>query len=76
MIRFLFDSARKRMSTVLELKDTDRNENGYPRRLHVKGASEIVLETCSHYLDASGSKQALDDQMKQQLNQQIQNYAK
>jgi Ca2+ transporting ATPase len=76
MIRFLFDSARKRMSTVLELKDSDKNENGYPRRLHVKGASEIVLETCTHYLDVQGNKQSLDDQMKQQLNQIIQGYAK
>lgn len=76
MTRFLFDSSRKRMSTILELKDSDKNENGYPRRLHVKGASEIVLETCTHYLDTQGQKQALDDQMKQQLLQTIKEYAK
>lgn len=76
MIRFLFDSSRKRMSTVLELKDSDRTEHGYPRRIHVKGASEIILETCTHYLDASGQKKTLDDQMKARLQEIIQTYAK
>lgn len=76
MTRFLFDSSRKRMSTVLELKDSDKNENGHPRRLHTKGASEIILDTCSHYLDQQGNKKPLDDQMKQQLEQVIKNYAK
>lgn len=75
MIRFLFDSSRKRMSTVLELRDSDRNEHGYPRRLHVKGASEIVLETCTHYLDSTGDKKPLDDQMKQQLDMIIKKFA-
>jgi Ca2+-transporting ATPase len=28
----------------------------------VKGASEVVLENCSHYLDADGNKIALTDQ--------------
>jgi hypothetical protein len=44
------------MSTVLELLDDEKTENNYPRRIHCKGASEIVLSTCSHYLDANGSK--------------------
>lgn len=61
MMRFLFDSARKRMSTVLELKEGDKMETGYPKRLHVKGASEIVLETCTNYLDSNGEKKPLDD---------------
>jgi magnesium-transporting ATPase (P-type) len=56
MLRFPFDSARKRMSTVLELNTTEATEYGYPKRLHVKGASEIILETCSHYLDFNGQK--------------------
>jgi magnesium-transporting ATPase (P-type) len=76
MTRFLFDSSRKRMSTILELKDSDKNESGYPRRLHVKGASEIVLDTCTHYLDTNGDKMPLDDQMKQQLEQIIKSFAK
>ena len=54
MIRFQFDSARKRMSTVLELKDDEKTEHNYPKRIHIKGASEIILETCTHYLNQDG----------------------
>lgn len=43
--RFQFDSGRKRMSTVVE------HDNGQ-KRVHIKGASEIILDTCTHYLDA------------------------
>jgi magnesium-transporting ATPase (P-type) len=49
-LRFQFDSARKRMSTVMEL--TENHENGFNKRLLTKGASEYVVDTCSHYLDA------------------------
>lgn len=65
--RFLFDSSRKRMSTILELSKNEESEHGYPKRVHIKGASEIILSTCSHYLDLNGTKQSLDDQMSQQL---------
>jgi len=51
MIRFVFDPVRKRMSTVAELPPNEPSQYGYPKRVHVKGASEIVLEGCSHYLD-------------------------
>jgi Ca2+-transporting ATPase len=63
-LRFQFDSARKRMSTVLDLPDGESSEHGYAKRLHVKGASEIILKTCSHYLNADGQKTLLDDVMK------------
>jgi len=76
LMRFPFDSSRKRMSTVLELEEDDKTEHGYNKRLHVKGASEIVLATCSHYLDAAGNKQPLDDQMSQLLATTISAYAK
>jgi magnesium-transporting ATPase (P-type) len=46
-VRFQFDSSRKRMSTIIE------PGNGV-KRIHVKGASEIVLESCTHYLDSNG----------------------
>lgn len=73
-LRFHFDSSRKRMSTVIE--NVEDNTNGYSKRLHVKGASEIVVETCSHYLDFAGEPQVLDDVMKQQLAETIKTYAK
>ena len=48
------------MSTVVELEDDEESEHDYPFRLHTKGASEIVLTTCSHYLDFYGNKKELD----------------
>jgi len=48
------------MSTVLEV-DGEKTDHGYAKRLHVKGASEIVLATCSHYLNADGVKCVLED---------------
>jgi len=65
MMRFPFDSARKRMSTIVELEQNEKTEHNYPKRLHVKGASEIVLATCNSYLDSAGNKQILDDKMMQ-----------
>jgi len=44
------------MSTLLELEEDDETEHGYPKRLHTKGASEIILKTCTHFLDANGEK--------------------
>jgi len=45
--KFPFSSQRKRMSIIL-----DNVENGLPnrKRMHIKGASEIVLESCTHFL--------------------------
>ena len=62
-IRFLFDSARKRMSSVVEVLPGEKTEYGYSKRIHVKGASEIVLATCNSFLDALGNKQVIDDKM-------------
>lgn len=47
--RFHFNSRRKRMSTII--KNIGKSENGYDKRLHLKGAAEIVLSSCTHYLD-------------------------
>jgi Ca2+-transporting ATPase len=58
LIRFVFDPVRKRMATVVELPKDEAStaEFGYSKRVHVKGASEIVLESCSMYLDEDGNK--------------------
>lgn len=47
--RFHFTSKRKRMSTIIENCGT--TEFGYDRRVHLKGASEIVLGSCKFFLD-------------------------
>lgn len=62
-IRFLFDSARKRMSTVVELPLNEKTEHNYQKRLHIKGASEIILSTCNYFIDNQGNKQVIDDKM-------------
>jgi len=61
LIRFVFDPVRKRMATVCEVP----GKAGFNRRVHVKGASEIVLEGCNYYLDRNGERQTLNDDVKQ-----------
>jgi len=72
MIRFPFSSKRKRMSTVLE----NLGNGGYDKRLHIKGASEIVKNSCSHYLTESGERVEMTDTMKGNLDNVINQYAK
>lgn len=48
------------MSTVVS--NIPEAEYGYPKRLFVKGASEWVLKTCSHYLDENGNRKPKDKQ--------------
>lgn len=74
--RFQFDSSRKRMSTILNLTNEDVTEHGYPKRIHMKGASEIILTTVSHFLDSNGTRQVLLDSEREKLNQMIENFAK
>lgn len=52
--RFHFTSKRKRMSTLVER--CGETENNYDKRVHMKGAAEIVLTSCTHYLDKDGQK--------------------
>jgi len=37
---------------------------GYDKRIHVKGASEMVLKNCTHYIDENGQRQKLDDRVR------------
>lgn len=72
-IRFHFTSKRKRMSTILS--NNGPTEHGYDKRIHLKGAAEIVLASCSHYLNQDGEKVELQDEMKSNLLQIITDYA-
>lgn len=63
--RFPFTSRRKKMGSILT--EIDDNEYRYDKRLHVKGAAEIVLNTCSHYLDSNGNRQELTDAKKDDI---------
>jgi Ca2+ transporting ATPase len=75
LVRFQFTSKRKKMSTVLtEIKD---NQYAYDKRLHVKGAAEIVLSHCSHYINAEGHTVELGEEMKNFIIKEvIENFAK
>ena len=53
-VRFQFTSKRKRMSTILKNIDEPQSDND--ERIHLKGASEIVLESCNYYLDENGEQ--------------------
>ena len=64
-MRFEYTERRKKMSTILQ-NITD-NENGYDKRLHTKGDSEIVLGLCTHYIDEKGNKVELTDELKQDI---------
>lgn len=61
------------MSTVVS--NIQGSEYNYPKRLFVKGASEMVLETCSHYLDANGVQKVKDKAAEEMIINQIINYA-
>lgn len=37
------------MSTLIE--NCGPTENGYDKRIHMKGAAEIILGCCTHYLN-------------------------
>ena len=71
-IRFEFSSKRKRMSTVIS---NATGNGGYDKRLLCKGASEYVLEQCTHYLDASGTRKQMDDVKLKQIKDIIVTYA-
>ena len=54
MVRFHFTSKRKRMSTLIQ--NCNQTEHGYDKRIHMKGAAEIILACCSYYINQDGEK--------------------
>ena len=62
------------MSTILQ--NVENAEYGYDRRIHIKGASEIVLQSCRYYLDENGKRCELLDEMRSDLLETINSYAK
>eukprot|EP01114_Cavostelium_apophysatum_P015310 TRINITY_DN413_c0_g1_i3.p1 TRINITY_DN413_c0_g1~~TRINITY_DN413_c0_g1_i3.p1 ORF type:complete len:1090 (+),score=320.14 TRINITY_DN413_c0_g1_i3:237-3506(+) len=63
-----FSSKKKRMSTVMKTK-----ESGL--RLHVKGASETILELSTKALNEKGEPQELTEELRQKLSKQIEEWA-
>jgi len=62
------------MSTILE--NVEDANPGYNKRLHVKGASEIVKNCCSHYIDSNGRVKRMNDAISSSLDSVINEYAK
>lgn len=71
--RFPFTSSRKRMSTIIS--DVGQTQYNYDKRVLLKGASEKVKDTCSHYVNSEGQVVRLTDEVNEMLNKVIENYA-
>jgi magnesium-transporting ATPase (P-type) len=56
-VRFQFTSKRKRMSTVTN--NCGQTEHNHDARVYMKGAAEIVLDSCTSYLNDKGVKTPL-----------------
>lgn len=72
-IRFPFSSSRKRMSTIIE---NATGSGGYDKRLHIKGASELILACCNSYVNEAGQVANLDDNTVAKVKTIIDQYAK
>ncbi|KAG0941813.1 hypothetical protein G6F57_007328 [Rhizopus arrhizus] len=71
-----FASKRKTMTTVTKTKENSaRTKTQSDYRIHVKGASEIVLEACTSYVDREGKPQKLTKENIVKWNGIISNYA-
>jgi len=66
---FPFSSKRKRMSVLV------KNNDSAAWTMYHKGAGEIVLQDCSHYLDANGSIQPMTDSKRHELHETISSFA-
>lgn len=76
-MRFHFDSQRKRMSTILTLPESEieTSQHKFNKRIHMKGASEIVLGCVSHFLDEAGNSIDMTDNTRQEINKVIDDFA-
>jgi magnesium-transporting ATPase (P-type) len=59
---YSFDSIKKCSTAIILLNGV---QDGY--RVFVKGASELVLDSCTHFLDNEGNAQIMDAAMKQKI---------
>jgi hypothetical protein len=51
------------MSSILT--GINDNEYSYDKRIHMKGASEYIVERCSHYIDENGDRKELTADIKE-----------
>lgn len=71
-----FASKRKTMTTISKTKENSaKSSSQADYRIHVKGASEIVLGTCTQYIDNKGQTAPLDEEAATKFNSLISEYA-
>ncbi|CAG8447293.1 13892_t:CDS:10 [Cetraspora pellucida] len=74
-----FASERKSMTTIIRLPSAGTSHSKASEnvgfRIYVKGASEIVLDGCTHYVNAEGHLHKLDDKSNQLFKNIISEYA-
>jgi Ca2+-transporting ATPase len=71
-----FASKRKTMTTITQIKENSAPSTTQSEyRVHVKGASEIVLESCKHYINNKGEVQDLSKEAIVKFNGIISTYA-
>ncbi|PVV01304.1 hypothetical protein BB560_004280 [Smittium megazygosporum] len=67
-----FSSEKKTMATAITVSE----KSGATKcRVHIKGASEIVLSACTHFIDSDGSISELSDSMRVLIQRNIYRYA-
>ncbi|ORX92128.1 PMCA-type calcium-translocating P-type ATPase [Basidiobolus meristosporus CBS 931.73] len=70
-----FASERKTMTTVIPAKAKSPGDKKADFRIHVKGASEIVLDSCTHYVSDDDNVKELDDVAKKNFEKTISDFA-
>ena len=70
---FPFSSARKCMSVLVAADAPSKKDTAWT--LYHKGAAEVVLDNCTHYLDADGTEQILTAAKKKEIEGLIKEYA-
>ncbi|KAI6193370.1 Calcium-transporting ATPase [Aphelenchoides besseyi] len=71
---YTFNSSRKMMMTVVERHDSKSNQPlGY--RVFCKGASEIILGRCTHFINAEGQAVPFDEEWLGKVRKVIQDMA-
>ena len=69
---FPFTSKRKRSSRIIE---NAIGNGGYDKRLLVKGATELVIESCSHYINEEGARVEIAGAASEMLRKVVTHYA-
>jgi len=71
-LKIPFSSQRKRMSTVVDHVDPQIEK----KMIHIKGASEIILESCSHYYSLKDDEVVpMTEELKEKIEEEITNMA-